>query len=188
MILQKNLKKNTEVKITNLLNNKYLIAKVGSQSEYPSFNNSVISTRIASELNIDSEEPYIEIIRFSNNSMFIAKKAKMFEEEKKVAEKVPVNNVSISDLNTNKTKNIKRKNKNFSYTLKIADFYFENSALLMKNRITNETATKKVKIQKVDINKYRVFLGPFDNINSLQKSYNDVKILQFENIQIIKND
>jgi hypothetical protein len=31
-------------------------------------------------------------------------------------------------------------------------------------------------------------LGPFTNINSLQKSYNDISILQFENIEILKND
>ena len=30
--------------------------------------------------------------------------------------------------------------------------------------------------------------GPFNNINSLQKSFNDISILEFENIEIIKND
>ena len=34
---------------------------------------------------------------------------------------------------------------------------------------------------------YRVFLGPFNNINSLQKAFNNVNILEFENIEIIKN-
>ena len=47
LIFQKNLKKNTTVKITNILNNKTIIAKVGNNSVYPSFNNSVISSRIA---------------------------------------------------------------------------------------------------------------------------------------------
>ena len=35
-------------------------------------------------------------------------------------------------------------------------------------------------------NKYRVYLGPFYNINTLQKSFNDINILEFENIEIIK--
>ena len=43
IIFQKNLKKGTQVKITNILNNKSLIVKVGKKSVYPSFNNSVIS-------------------------------------------------------------------------------------------------------------------------------------------------
>ena len=36
--------------------------------------------------------------------------------------------------------------------------------------------------------KYRVYLGPFDNINSLEKTYNDISIMQFKNIKIINND
>ena len=40
-------------KITNILNNKSLIVNVGGESDYPSFNNSVVSLRIANELNIN---------------------------------------------------------------------------------------------------------------------------------------
>ena len=43
------------------------------------------------------------------------------------------------------------------------------------------------KIKKINEKKYRVYAGPFNNINS-QKSFNDISILQFENIEIIKND
>ena len=43
IIFQKNLKKNTSVKITKLLNNKSVLATVGVNSNYPSFYNSVIS-------------------------------------------------------------------------------------------------------------------------------------------------
>ena len=46
-IFQKNLKKNTKVKITNLINSKYIIANVGKKVEYPYFYNSVISRRIS---------------------------------------------------------------------------------------------------------------------------------------------
>ena len=43
-------------------------------------------------------------------------------------------------------------------------------------------------VQNLSDTQYRVFLGPFFNINSLQKAFNDVNVLQFENIEIIKND
>ena len=43
IIFQKNLKKGTTVRIKNILNEKTIIAKVGSKSKYPIFNNSVIS-------------------------------------------------------------------------------------------------------------------------------------------------
>jgi len=188
IVFQKNLKINTNVKITNILNNKSLIATVGKNSKYPSFNNIVISSRIAKELDLDTEQPYVEILEIIQNSIFIAKKTKTYEEEKTVAIKAPVNNISISNLN--KVKKIEKKviKKKFSYTIKIADFYFKDTALLMINRIKTESSIKKPKIKKISDKKYRVYLGPFSNINSLQNSYNSISILQFENIEIIKND
>ncbi|MDA9955913.1 hypothetical protein N9D06_00615 [Candidatus Pelagibacter sp.] len=188
IIFQKNLKTNTPVKITNILNNKSLIVKVGKKSKYPLFNNTVISQRIANELELDINQPYVEVLQILENSIFIAQKAKTFDEEKNVAIKAPVNNISISDLNVTKKNDKKFINTNFSYTIKIADFYFNDTALLMLKRIKTESSIKKPKIKKITDNKYRVYLGPFNNINSLQKSYNGISILEFENIEIIKND
>ena len=59
---------------------------------------------------------------------------------------------------------------------------------MMLNRIKTESLIKNPKIKKISDKKYRVYLGPFTNINSLQKSYNDISILEFDNIEIIKND
>jgi hypothetical protein len=186
IIFQKNLKKNTKVKITNIKNNKSIIATVGNNANYPSFNNSVLSIRIADEINLDKKEPYVEILEILENSVFVAKKAKTFEEEKKVATNVPVNNISISDLNSTKIKSSTKATNKFSYKIKIADFYFRDTALLLIDRINNETNVKDVKIEKIMENKYRVYIGPFYNINALQKSFNDINILEFENIEIIK--
>ena len=58
-VFQKNLKKDTKVKITNLLNNKTVIASVKNKSKYPNFYNSVITMRIANEIDLDLEEPFI---------------------------------------------------------------------------------------------------------------------------------
>ena len=186
IIFQKNLKKNTKVKITNIKNNKSVIATVGNNANYPSFNNSVLSIRIADEINLDKKEPYVEILEILENSVFVAKKAKTFEEEKKVATKAPVNNISISDLNNTQIKSATKATNKFSYKIKIADFYFRDTALLLIDRINKETNVKDVKIEEIMENKYRVYLGPFYNINTLQKSFNDINILEFENIEIIK--
>ena len=188
IIFQKNLKNNTQVKITNILNNKSLIASVGRGTKYPSFNNAVLSSRIADELDLDINQPYVEIIEILENSIFVAKKAKTYEEEKNVAVKAPVNNISIDDLNVDKKNHEKKSNIDFSYTIKIADFFFHDTALMMLNRIRTESLIKNPKIKKITDTKYRVYIGPFDNIISLQKSFNDISILQFENIEIIKND
>ena len=157
-------------------------------ADYPAFNNSVISNRIADELNLKIDNPYIEIVEIIENSMFVAKKAETFDEEKNVAITAPVKSISINDLNEiNVSKKITIEKK-FSYEIKIADFYFNDTAKMMISRIINETDIKNPKIKKISKEKYRVYLGPFNNINSLQKSYNDINILGFENIEIIKND
>tara|TARA_B110000467_G_scaffold159858_1_gene178178 strand:- start:543 stop:1301 length:759 start_codon:yes stop_codon:yes gene_type:complete len=188
IVFQKNLKINTKVKITNIINGKSTIGTVGKKSTYPAFNNVVLSQRLAEDLNLDIDQPYVEIIEIIENSVFVAKKAKTYDEEKSVAIKAPVNEISIKDLNVTKDIIKKNVNINFSYSIRIADFYFNDTALTMLERIKTESPIKNPKIKKTSNKKYRVYLGPFNNINSLQKSYNDISILEFENIEIIKND
>ena len=122
-IYHKLLKKRSIVKITNPENGKYLIAEVKSNKvKFSNFYNSVLSLRIAEELDLDLVEPYINIVLVSKDSTFIAKKAKMFEEERSVAEKAPVDGIQINDLNTKKTIKESKKNRKFSYSIKVADF------------------------------------------------------------------
>ena len=186
IIFQKNLKKDTKVKITNLINSKYIIATVGKKVEYPYFYNSVISRRISKNLEIDKLEPYVEIKELLEGSSFIAKKAKTFDEEKTVASKAPIDDIQIKDLNNNEKEKSKVNIKKFSYIIKIADFYFEKSADQMKTRVLTETSIKKVNINKLSKNKFRVYLGPFNNLNALKNSFNAINVLQFDTIEIIK--
>ena len=187
IIFQKNLKKGTSVKLFNPINNKSLIAQVGRNSIYPSFNNSVVSKRIASELELSLEEPYIIIEEIIHNSAFIAKKTKIFEEEKKVANKAPVDKITVNDLNQSSKKKTNTNSQKFNYFIKIADFYFIDSAKIMRNRIINESTIKNVYIRELSKNKFRVILGPYLDLKSLQKEYNKLEKFNFENIEIIKN-
>ena len=99
LIFHKSLKKNSFVKITNPTNQKTVIAEVVSNKvKFSDFYNSVITLRIAEELSLDLNEPYIDLVLISQNSTFIAKKAKTFKEEKKVAEKAPVDGIKIDNL------------------------------------------------------------------------------------------
>ena len=187
IIFQKNLKKDTKVKITNLLNNKSILATVGSNSKYPNFYNSVVSKRIFNELDMFNSEPYVEIVTVSTSSTFLAKKAKTYDEEKKVADKAPVDGISVSDLSVDKKKvRVETKKKNFKYIIKIADFYYENTANMMQKRIRDELNLNNSKIDKISNTNFRVYFGPYDNLNSLKNAYNDIYPLNFENIEIIK--
>ena len=61
-IYHKFLKKKSKVKITNPKNGKYLIAEVKSNKiKFSNFYNSILSLRIAEELEIDLNEPFVEI-------------------------------------------------------------------------------------------------------------------------------
>ena len=125
--------------------------------------------RIAEELELDLAEPYIEIISISKDSTFVAKKAKMFEEEKSVAEKAPVDGIQINDLNVKKEEKIVY-NKKFSYSIEVADFYYKDTAVIMAERIKIESSIDNLKIIKLSETKYRVLIGPFNDIKSLENS------------------
>ena len=155
--------------------------------KFSNFYNSILSLRIAEELELDFDEPYIELVLVSKDSTFIAKKAKMFEEERSVAEKAPVDGILINDLNKKKQKKKKLKKKIFSYSIKIADFYYKDTAELMVDRIKKETLINNLKIIRLSKTKYRVLIGPFNDIKSLQKSFEKINLLNFENLEIIKN-
>ena len=188
-IFHKNLKKNSLVKITNPKNNKTIIAEVISNNvKFSNFYNSVISLRIAEELSLDFKEPYIDLVLIYRNSTYVAKKAKIFDEEKKVAQKAPVDGILIDNLATsNQLKEASVKKINFKYSIKIADFYYSQSAKNMTERIINETNIKNPIIKKLSNTKYRVLIGPFDDIKTLEESFNEIKSLNFENLEIIEN-
>ncbi len=182
------LERNTVVKITNPENGKFLLAKVKSNKvKFSNFYNAVLSTRIAETLELNPDEPYIEIIKTTNKISFVAKKTKTFDEESMVAEKAPIDGIQINDLNEKKIKKKKNLKKNFSYVIKIADFYYLNSAKIMVERIKQETSLKKLKIVKLSATNYRVLIGPFNDINSLRISFEKMSSLNFENLEILNN-
>ena len=187
-IYHKFIKKKSIVKITNPINGKYLIAEVKSNKiKFSNFYNSVLSLRIAEELNLDFSEPYVKIVLISKDNTFIAKKAKMFDEERSVAEKAPVDGIQINDLKQKKEKKLKTKDKNFSYSIKVADFYYKDTAQVMINRIKNEIYINNLSIMRLSKTKYRVLIGPFNDIKSLKDSFERMNSLNFENLEILKN-
>ena len=160
---------------------------ISNNAIFSDFYNSVITNRIAEELSLDRNEPYVDLVLISNNSSFIAKKAKTFDEEKKVAEKAPVDGITIDNLGVVEKKETKVKKQKFLYSIKIADFYYKDSADNMINRITEETNLKNYMIKKLSKTKYRVLLGPFNDIKNLEESFNEIKSLNFENLEILKD-
>ena len=61
-----------------------------------------------------------------------------------------------------------------------------DTAKEMVKKIKKDTNISKVKILKISNKTHRVYLGPFDDLNSLKKGFNDISKLDFENIEILK--
>ena len=190
VIFHNKLENNAKVRIINPITNKSIVCTVINNKNYPSFYNSVITRRVVSEIQLDESEPYIQIKLLNLSSSFIAKKAKTFKEEKKVATSVPVDEITINDISKINTQKAKKKNnkKKFNYIIKVVDFYYMDTAKEMMNKIKIKTKVKNVRILKISNKIHRVYLGPFDNLNSLKKSYDDISILNFDNIEILKNN
>ena len=112
----------------------------------------------------------------------------MFEEERSVAEKAPVDGIQINDLKKKKNiiKKVSKKN-DFNYFIKVADFYYEDTARIMMNRIKTEALIDNLVVKKLSKNKYRVLIGPFNDIKSLKNSFEKMSILNFENLEILRN-
>jgi hypothetical protein len=187
-IYHKLLKKKSVVKITNPINGNSLIAEVVSNRvKFSNFYNSVLSERIAETLDLNLAEPYVEITLVSKESTFVAKKAKTYDEERSVAEKAPIDGILINDLNAKKVDSKDITNKNFSYSIKVADFYYIDTAKIMSDRIRNETLINNLVIIKLSTTKYRLLIGPFNDIKSLKKSFEKMNSFNFENLEILKN-
>ena len=195
-VLHPFLKNNTLVNISNPLNSKSLTAKIKETIEYPSIYNIVITKKMAKNLELDINNPFVEVYTIKKNDKFIAKKASIFEEEKNVADKVPVTSININDLSVSTTKSdVKNsttksevKKKKPSYIIDIAEFYFIESAETIKNRFEKEANLTNIKIKKISENKFKVYFGPYASFNFMKKTYFGLNELGFENLDIINTN
>ena len=181
------LKKNTPIKIINPINEKFVETKISNNANFPKIFSVVISKKIATILEVDIDNPFVEILEVKRNKTFIAKKSNTFDEEKNVAEKAPVSKVKVKVLSLTEDNNKKQINKNSNFIIIINDFYYQDSADNLKKLLIEKTQSKKISVKKVNNTKYRLFAGPFKNFNALKNIYISLNNLGFENLNIIKN-
>ena len=180
------LKINTPIKIINPDNSKFIETKIYKKADYPKIFNVVISRKIASFLELDFNNPYVEIIETKKNKTFIAKKSEIFEEEKNVSEKAPVDEIKMNDLTKNEVENKRKSNKKSNFILVISDFYYEESAINLKKDLVKKTKMSNFSVKKINDKKYRLLVGPFKNFNALKTTYISLNKLGFENLNIYK--
>ena len=180
------LKKNTPIKIINPENSKVVDAKIYNKSIYPEIFTVVVSKKIANLLDLDFENPYVEIIEVKKNKTFVAKKSNTFDEEKNVAETAPVNEVKMDDLTKQEAKIEKKIVKKYNYIVVISDFYYEESAINLMKELNKKNQFINISVKKINDKKYRLFAGPFKNFNALKTTYISLNKLGFEHLNIYK--
>ena len=101
-----------------------------------------------------------------------------------MADKAPVEKIEINDLT--KVKTVSKTDKEHNYILIISDFYYLNSAQNLKDELAKKTKLDGFTIKKINSKKYRLYIGPFKNFNSLKLTYISLNKLGFDELQIYK--
>ena len=175
----------SKIKIVNPENNKFIETKISKKATYPNLFNIVISQEIAKILDLDTNNPFVEVLEIKKNKTFIAKKSNMFDEEKRVAQTAPIDEIVVNNLSkanlTDKKSDI---NKNFFII--INDFYYSDSATNLKREIISKKTINNIFIEKINDAKYRLSVGPFKNFKSLKSVYISLNNLGFDDLNIYK--
>ena len=143
------------------------------------------------KLELSLDFPLVEVTEIKKNESFVAQKAKIFNEEKKISTNAPVASVQISNIskgNKNKKKIVKTKNEFF---ILIASFSSKDVAIFLKERIIIELPQyekRKLIVKKINDNKINLISGPYKSVNLMKNDYILLKKFGFEELDIILND
>ncbi len=186
-----NIKINTLVKIINPKTGTSLTLLNSKKIKFPDFYKALITEKVADQLELNKTLPLIEIFEVKKNKSFIAKKAKIFNEEKKLPSNAPVTSVQISNIAKNKNKNNNKQSKMDQFYILIATFYSEETADFLKQRINKEIPnydSKKLKISKKNNREINLISGPYNTINFMKNDYILLKNFGFEDLDIFTNE
>ena len=188
-ISHQNLKVGTLIKIINPKNKENIVLKNSKRIKYPEFYKILITKPVATKLKLNTNLPLLEIIEIKKNKSFVAEKAKIYNEEKKIPSKAPVANVQISNISKNKILEGNKGSENIF--LHIGTFYSIKTAKFLKERIIEEIKDldqKKLKIKKINSKETQVISGPYNSVNSLKNDYIKFKNYGFEELDVFINE
>ena len=121
--LHSSLKKNTLIRIINPDTSIVVETIIFRKADYPNIFNIVLSKKIATILELNLDNPYVEVFEVKKNKTFIAKEGNIFEEEKQGAESAPIDEITKDDLSEQQFDSKKKLVKKNNFTLVISDFY-----------------------------------------------------------------
>ncbi len=188
-IAHRKLNTSTFLILRNPENNKSMELKITKKAKYHSFFNVVVTQNVVNQLELDPEFPFLEVNQRIKNKSFVAKKAEIFNEEKTVIDKAPVEKVKIANISKNKQLKKQKKKKNKKFYILVGDFYSLKSANNLKNILSGEYIKKELlTVKKLGINTFQLTSGPYLSINTLKNDYFELNKYGFEDLDIKQND
>ena len=184
--MHSSLKKNTLIQIINPETSKIIETRIFRRAYYPKIFNIALSKKVATILELDIDNPYVEVFEIKENKTFIAKEGTIFEEEKQVAESAPIDEIKMDDLSEEQIDIKKKIDKKNNFVLVISDFYYYDSAQNLKEELMKKTQINNFSVKKINDTKYRLSVGPFKNFNALKSIYISLNNLGFEGINIYR--
>ena len=173
------------MQIINPETSKVVETKIFKRANYPKIFNIVLSKKIATTLELNMDNPYVEVYEVRKNKTFVAKETNIFEEEKKVAVTVPVDDIKMDEITETKPIDQKKSDKESNFIVVISDFYYFDTAMNLKTELFKQTQINNFSIKNVN-NKFRLLAGPFKNFNALKSTYISLNNLGFEDLDIIR--
>jgi hypothetical protein len=172
------------LKITNLLNNKSIILNNIKKQNFESSRLLYTSDSVREKLQINKDIPYVKIEISKLNPTFVASKAEIFKEERKVPNTSKVSNVEVISIHKNDDV-IKSVLKKKSIYLQFGSFYEVAYAKELEKNLNNIVKLSKIYIDGSKKRGYYVIIGPISKVNNYDKIYTNLKNKNYDGYEII---
>ena len=156
------LPKGTMFKVTNIKNKESIVITTDDTNKNLGSRIITLPDNIFQELKINKNFPLIHIQSLRKNKIFIAKKTKTYEQEKKVNKKVKTEKISISNLSKEK------KDKDSIY-LYFGPFYNKTYANQVYKILKLKINNKNLVLKDYKDKNYKISIGPLKNLSEFDK-------------------
>ena len=182
IVVEKNFNGNS-LKITNLDNKKSMnLFRIKKIKSFDKSRVAYVSDAVVNELEIKTEFPFVKIESIKQNRTFIANKAKIYKEERRLKNTSKVNNVEVVYLS--KRKLSEKKIKNFFLFIQYGSFYYSNYAKELRDNLKKFLPTKNIAI-KGKVGSYLVTIGPIKNLEEYDLIFKKLNFNKFDGYEII---
>ena len=158
------LPKSTLLKVTNIKNKKSVVVTTNDVSKNLGPRIITLPDNIFQELKLNKNLPLIHMQTLRKNKVFIAKKTKIYEQEKRVDKKVVIEKINIMNLANEK------KSKDSIY-LNFGPFYNKIYANQLYKILKLRFNNKKLVFKDYKDKNYIISIGPLKNLTEFDKFY-----------------